>query len=310
MLEVQGGSLKHRDNKLGQVVTLTVGNSLSIQGLTVKLESLKAYLNDEILGKLKSTAILKVSKGNITDDITLGEFAETMKFTMGHNFMLVSAHNQEAKIRVSEFTLSLDASELDPLHKLIPIEYKKEIQVGDYVVIVKELSHVDEYGSYFSLNLSVGKAEKTQEFFTAGPVSFDNVKISLNIVDFSKGTLQINRLSLGDTFKIVKGQNIELKSPGIKLELVDEVDNHKDKLEYTLKISKGKFVFVGKIVQSYIVPVIGHIPPGKTPMLKRKLDRKRSHLVYTFDMYSIENVILYEDMNSENRNSFLVQKTN
>lgn len=306
----QGGSMKHNDTKLGHVVTVAAGNSVSLKALTVKLVSLTPYSNDETVGKLKTKAVLKISKGALSEEITIGEFAETMRYSLGHVFMLVSVHNQEAKIRICDFSLSLDAGDIEPSMKQIPIDSKNGIKIGEYVVMVKDLSHVDEYGSYFSLNFTVGKAGNTQEFHTGDPVSFDNLIISLHVTDFSKGVVQIRKLGLADIFKLAKGQTVELKGPGISVELVDQVDNHKDKVEYTLKISKGSLVFVGKIVQGYTVPMLNHIPPGKTPLLEHKLDRNRSHLVYTFDMYSIENVILYDILNSDNRNSFVIKRTN
>jgi len=269
---------------------------------------IRLYPDDYTKGLKKSMVVLNIGKGEDNEEIIIGNFSEEARISHQHLFSVISTEKNTATIRVNKFVMTLNAEEISPALKNLNLPCKTSLIVGDLSIELKDFFHVNEYGSYFSIKLSVTDGKNSKEYNDGRPFNYLGYYFCLEINDFSQAKLTVRPLSLGDQFQLNKGEKIEFLKDDLSIEFLDEKDNKKNQIEYIFKLVKDGKTSEGKIIQSYVQQKHDIIPEGKIPMEVRLFNREKSILKMKWNAYTLENVLKYDEMNQNTTNNFILTK--
>lgn len=305
---VHGDQLKQEENKFGEVIKLELGKAILIDNLNVFLTMIRLDPSDRTKELKKSMVVLNVGKGENKEEVIIGNFSEEARISHQHLFSVISTEKNYATIRVNKFAMILNAEEISPSFKNINLPFKSSLKVGDLSIELKDFFHVNEYGSYFSIKLSVTDGKNIKEYNDGRPFNYLGYYFSLDINDFSQAKLTVRPLRLGDQFQLNKGERISFLKEELSIELLDEKDNQKNQIEYVFRLGKAGTIGEGEIVQSYVRQNDNYIPEGKIPMEVRLFNREKSVLKMKWNDYTLENVLKYDEMNQNTTNNFIMTK--
>ncbi|MCC6759061.1 MAG: hypothetical protein IT395_05510 [Candidatus Omnitrophica bacterium] len=300
--------MDQENNPFDKIISLKVGEAHTYADLEITLVSVELYPHDHTGKAVKSAVHLEISKAGQRESLTIGEYAENSRIAHQHLFSVKSTDKNSASISVDPFHIFLDAGDISPSYKNIELIFNHPLSIDGLNIILKDLTHVNAYGSYFTMDFVVGDSTDSRVYRQGGSFNFKNYFFSLTAPDLSQAKLTIRRLRLGDEFVIQKGKNIFLPSEDLRIELLEQADNQKDRVEYLFKLSKGDKTTTTKITQIYTIPENINIPDGKFFAPSKLFDRKNSHLVIPFEGFTLESVIRFDEMNENTTNHFKVQK--
>ncbi len=305
---ILGASLKQEENKFGEVIKLEPGKAVLIDSLNVLLTMIRPDPNDGTKEHKKSMVVLNIGNGDNKEEIIIGNYSEEARISHQHLFSVISTGKNYATIRVNKFIMTLNAEEISLGLKNIKFPFKTSLKVEDLSIELKDFFHVNEYGSYFSMKLSVTDGKKSKEYNDGRPFNYLGYYFSLEVNDFSQAKLTVRPLSVGEEFHLDTGEKITFMKEGLSIELLSEKDNHKDAVEYIVKLEKAGKTAESKITQSYTRQSYENIPEGKIPMEVRLFNREKSISRMKWDAYTFENILRYDEMNENTTNRFILTK--
>lgn len=260
-------------NSAGSVVTLTVGAPVVVDGLSLKLVSVRPFEPGD-----RTRGALTLEVGDAKREVVIGGYAWEARFVDGHLLTKLESSAKSASVRVSRLALSVDGK---------PVVVGKPISVPPFTVTLNDFFHVNEYGAYFSASLDVVNGERTVRSNTGEPFTIGSHRFEWQHEGFARANLVIRPIRLGEDFELFRGETVKFE--GVRLTLTDEVDEHGTITQRFTLLDSRDARFAGKISQRHQV-LVSEPPPGKHDEEQRVLQPETSDLSVKLGPYRLENV--------------------
>jgi len=244
---------------------IKVGETASIDGVTVKLVGVRPYPGDSTPEGRKATAGIELGTGEAFD---IGEYSQNSVYWQGHLISLMASDTQSATLRVAPFTFSWDVSAFDRSAPRAAVQVGKPFVLRDLSITVKALGHVQEYGSYFTLPVEL-EHQGQKAAFNQGSFNYLGYVFSLVPTGLERAVLEVRPLRLDEKFELAAGTKLEVAGVAIELVGVDD-PRGKHRLEYDLRFGPQNEArtLVLPYTEQHTTP-----PPGKIDSPHREYGR-------------------------------------
>lgn len=261
-------------NTAGNVVTLAVGTSVVVDGLKLKLVSVRPFEPGD-----RTRGALTLEVGDSRREVVIGGYAWEARFVDGHLLTKLESSAKSASVRISRLALSVAGK---------PVVLGTPISAPPFTVTVNDFFHVNEYGAYFSASLEVQNGERARRSNTGEPFTIGSHRFEWEHDGFSRANLVVRPIRLGEDFELLPSQTVTLE--GVQLTLTSEVEERGGAMtqRFTLTDARGT-TFEGAIMQRYQV-LVSEPPPGKHDEEQRVVQLEKSDLSVKLGPYRLENV--------------------
>lgn len=262
-------------NTSGSVVTLTPGTPVVVDGLALKLVSMRPFEPGD-----RTHATLTLEVGEARRTVEIGGYASEARFVDGHLLTKLESNAKSARVRVSRLALSIAGK---------PVALGAPTSAPPFTVTVKDFFHVNEYGAYFSASLEVQAGERTIRSNTGEPFTIGGHRFEWEHDGFARANLVVRPIRLGEDFELFPGETVTLD--GVRLTLREEFEAKGAITQRFTLIDLREARFEGAILQRFD-ELVSEPPPGKHDEPQRVLQPEKSQLSVKLGGYQLENVTL------------------